>query len=114
MRASESSVPEVCASTFAKSCTCGVVKPTQPCEANVPNFAGDLPPWINEGKPIGILIGPSGFSLLPASTFSPTLTFFIFATQGSSGGVQVGLKMMVRALRRPVGSGNCGYPMPIL
>ena len=39
---------------------------------------------------MGILIGPNGLSLLPAATFSPTLTFFIFATHGSSGGVQVG------------------------
>src|SRR5882724_9150934 len=108
MFASDNSVPEVCASNFAKSWTCGVVKPTQPCEANVPNFAGDLPPWISEGKPIGILIGPSGFSLLPASTFSPTLIFFIFATQGSSGGVQVGLKTMLCAFRIPVGKGNSG------
>ena len=43
---------------------------------------------------MGILIGPSGFNLLPASTFSPALTSFIFATHGSSGGVQVGLKII--------------------
>jgi hypothetical protein len=57
---------------------------------------------------MGILIGPSGFNLLPAATFSPALTPFIFATHGSSGGVQVGLKIITCALRRPVGSGNCG------
>ena len=55
---------------------------------------------------MGIFIGPSGFSLLPASTFSPALTFFILATHGSSGGVQAGLKMITFALRSPVGNGN--------
>src|SRR5688500_19469464 len=66
------------------------------------------------GRPIGILIHPSGLFLLPASTVSPTLTFYISAAQASSGTVQVGLKIRVSALRRPVGSGNSGVPMPTL
>ena len=43
------------------------------------------------------MIGPSGFNFLPASTVSPGVTFFIFATHGESGGVQVGLKIIVCA-----------------
>ncbi len=38
----------------------------------------------------------------------------MFATHGESGGVQVGLKISVCALRRPCGNGNSGYPMPNL
>src|SRR2546425_10601992 len=102
------SVPPARASSFAKSRTCELVNPTQPCEAKVPIFDSGFPPWINDGMPMGILIGPSGFRLLPASTVSPGETSFIDATQGESGGVHVGLKMIVFALRRPVGSGNSG------
>ena len=57
---------------------------------------------------MGILIGPRGFNLLPASIFSPGDTFFIFATQGESGGVHVGLKIIVCAFLSPCGSGNSG------
>src|SRR5688500_16856444 len=99
---------------MAKSFTCAFVIPTQPCDANFPIFAGDFPPCINDGKPIGILIIPSGLSLLPGSTRSPGVTFFIFATHGESGGVHGGLKITVCALRSPSGSGNSGEPMPIL
>src|SRR6266550_9633833 len=105
-----SSVRSVCeawARTFAKSLTCAFVIPTQPCDAKVPIFASGLPPCINDGQPIGILIGPSGFCLLPAAITSPGVTF-IESTQGESGGVQVGLKMIICALRKPCGKGNCG------
>ena len=36
------------------------------------------------------------------------VTFFIFATQGESGGVHVGLKMICCARLNPSGKGNCG------
>src|SRR2546425_12006771 len=101
-------VPPARASSFAKSRTCALVKPTQPCEAKVPIFDAGFPPWINDGIPMGILIGPSGFRALPAATVSPGVTSFIDSTQGESGGVQVGLKMIACALRKPVGSGNSG------
>ena len=38
------SVFEALLSSNAKSFTCVFVNPTQPCEANFPIFAGDLPP----------------------------------------------------------------------
>src|SRR5688500_15350611 len=66
------------------------------------------------GRPIGILIHPSGLFLLPASTVSPTLTFFISAAHASSGTVHVGLKITLSALRKPVGSGKSGTPVPTL
>src|SRR4029453_7160267 len=110
---SESCVPPSCASCFAKSFTCGLVNPTHPCDAKPPSFAGALPPCIRDGKPIGILIGPRGFNLSPASILSPTFPLPPGdSTQGSSGGVHVGLKMIVSALPSPVGSGNSGNPSP--
>ena len=56
---------------------------------------------------MGIFMGPSGFCLLPASITSPGVTFIEF-TQGESGGVQVGLKIINCAFRKPMGKGNCG------
>src|SRR5262245_65486860 len=88
---------------------CALVKPTQPCEAKPPSWAGDLPPWINEGEPIGILTSPRGLSLLPAATFWPILTLLLgVSTQGLSGGVQDGLKISALACGTPTGSGNWG------
>src|SRR5262245_24616613 len=103
------STPPNAASRLEKSMACALVKPTQPCEAKPPSLAGDLPPWINDGKPIGIFTSPRGLSLLPASTFWPILTLLVDdSTQGSSGGVHVGLKMIEFAVRTPTGSGNSG------
>src|SRR6185295_3673146 len=97
------------ASNFAKSLACESVRPTQPCDAKLPILAGALPPCISDGKPIGIFSTPRGFNLSPALTILPTSTLPPGdSTQGSSGGVQVGLKMIELALRKPVGSGNSG------
>src|SRR4029078_3540040 len=112
MSATLSGSPRMSGIFAAKFSIIGVVKPTHPWGENVPSREGDFPPWIRFGKPIGILMGPNGFNLLPASTVFPGANLPL--TQGSSGGVHVGLKRRDFACRRPVGRGNSGYPMPTL
>jgi hypothetical protein len=50
---------------------------------------------------MGTLIGPSGLPATPAETTAPGLD-----AHDSLGCVQVGLKMIISALRKPVGRGN--------